>query len=183
MTDSNKKKNIDLTKKLRHIRMLLLDVDGVLTDGGIYLGAGGMELKRFDVQDGAGIRMLQSAGLKVGIITGRSSKAVKKRARELGIEACYQGVKDKSDVFDKILKKYHITEESVCYVGDDIQDLSLIKACGVGVAVKNARLEVKKSADYTTQVNGGEGAVREVAELILKAQGKWKGVVEGVYSK
>ena len=183
MTGSGKKKNVDLTKKLRRIRMLLLDVDGVITDGGIYLGAGGMELKRFDVQDGAGIRMLQLGGIEVGIITGRKSEAVEIRARELRIEACYQGVKHKSDTFDKILKKYNITEESVCYVGDDIQDLSLIKACGVGVAVKNARPEVKRATDYTTQANGGEGAVREVAELILKAQGKWKRVMERIYSK
>jgi 3-deoxy-D-manno-octulosonate 8-phosphate phosphatase (KDO 8-P phosphatase) len=180
MTDSVKKKNIDLTKKLQRIRILILDVDGVLTNGGIYLGAGGMELKRFDVQDGAGIRMLQSAGIKVGIITGRSSEAVETRARELQIEACYQGVKDKKDAFDKILKKYNITEESVCYVGDDIQDLSLIKFCGVGIAVKNARPEVKKAADYTTQAKGGESAVREVAELILKAQGKWKEIIDNI---
>lgn len=180
MTDSDKKKNLDLTKKLRRIQMLLLDVDGVLTDGGIYLGVGGMELKRFDVQDGAGIRMLQSSGIEVGIITGRSSEAVETRARELRIEACYQGVKNKSDVFNEILKRYNITEESVCYVGDDIQDLSMIKACGVGVAVKNARPEIKKAADYTTQAKGGEGAVREVAELILKAQRKWKEIIDNI---
>jgi len=180
MTGAAKKAETALRRKLKKVRMLLLDVDGVLTDGGIFLGGDGQELKRFHVQDGLGIRMIRLGGIKVGIITGRRSEAVTVRAQELHVDALYQGVADKLDAFNRILESYDIQDEEICYVGDDLSDLPVMKRSGVAVAVKNARTEVKRVSDYITRNSGGEGAVREVVEIILKAQGKWKAVLEKI---
>jgi 3-deoxy-D-manno-octulosonate 8-phosphate phosphatase (KDO 8-P phosphatase) len=164
-------------KKLKKIRCLLLDVDGVLTDGSIILGAGGMEMKRFHVQDGMGITLARMAGIRVGIITGRKSEAVTRRAEELGIDYCFQEVKDKCDALDRIVEKDGFREKEICYIGDDIQDILIMERAGISVAVSNARDEVKSVADYTTAAHGGRGAVREVVEEILIAQNKWEMVL------
>jgi len=161
-----------LQDRLSAIRLLLLDVDGVLTDGAVYLGDSG-ELKAFNTQDGLGIKLAQRGGIQVGIITGRSSKAVSRRAEELELDFLYQSVKDKRLAYDEILKQTGFDDAAVCYMGDDLPDLALILRAGVGVAVSNASRDLQTRADLTTAAPGGKGAVREVIESILKAQGQW----------
>ena len=173
--------NKGLIQKLKNIRILLMDVDGVLTDGSIILGAGDQEFKKFDVQDGMGITLARMGGLKVGILTGRQSEAVEKRAKELRVDMLYQGNSNKLVSYLDIVKKDNIPENTICFIGDDLLDLSVLRRVGMGVAVANAREEVKKEADYITEKSGGKGAVREVVELILKAQEKWQSVIENVY--
>lgn len=167
-----------LNEKLKKIQMLLLDVDGVLTDGGIILGSNGQELKVFNVQDGMGITLAKSGGMKIGMITGRRSEVVALRAQELHVDALYQGVCDKLDTYTEILDSYGLQDGEICYVGDDLSDVPVMRRVGVAVAVANAREEVKKVANYITNNNGGGGAVREVVELLLKSKGKWKMVLE-----
>jgi len=163
--------------KLKKIKVVAMDVNGVLTDGGIVLGSKGMELKVFDVQDGMGITLARMGGLKTAIITGRESEAVKRRFLELKFDAVFQGAKRKREAFPRLLKNFNVSEQEVCYIGDDLLDLELIKMSGLGVDVLNARPEVKKAADFITNEYGGRGAVREVIEIILKAQKKWKTLV------
>ena len=175
---ASSKKAADVRKKLRSVEMLILDVDGVLTEGGIILGTGEQEFKRFDVQDGMGVTLARKGGLKVGIITGRESDAVAIRARELHVDVLYQGKKNKIEAYEKIKEAYDLSAKEICYVGDDVLDIPVMRDVGVPVAVANARPEVKRIALYTTKATGGRGAVREVVELILKAQKKWKNVLE-----
>jgi len=155
------------------IKMVVFDVDGVLTDGKIVLDMHGVETKSFNVQDGTGIKYLLRSDIRVGLITGRQSGVVSFRARELGIEDVYQGVKVKLEAYEKLVEKHGLHDEEVCYVGDDLPDIPVMRRVGLPVAVANARLEVKNEAAYVTQAEGGAGAVREVAEEILKGQGKW----------
>ncbi len=177
MSERSQKITPLLEEKLKKVRMLLLDVDGVLTDGGIYLGRDAREFKRFDVQDGLGIRMIRLGEIKVGIITGRQSESVSIRARELGVDACHQGVTDKLAAYRQIRDASDCTDEAVCYVGDDLSDLAVMEKAGVSIAVKNARWDVKQRADYITESTGGYGAVREVTDLILKVQERWETVM------
>ncbi|MFZ5518559.1 MAG: KdsC family phosphatase [Candidatus Zhuqueibacterota bacterium] len=163
---------------MQKVRVLLLDVDGVLTDGSVILGSGGAELKVFNIHDGLAIRLASAAGIHVGIITSRSSEAVTQRAAELGIEIVHQGAKDKSVAYQTILEELQASDDAVCYVGDDLPDWSLIKKAGVGVAVADACEEVKQIAAYVTTRHGGQGAVREVVEMILKSQGLWDDVIQ-----
>ena len=163
--------------KLKKIKVVAMDVDGVLTDGGIVLGSNDMELKVFDVQDGMGITLARMGGLKTAIITGRESEAVTRRSQELKFDALFQGAKKKKGAFLQLLKKFNVSAQEVCYIGDDLLDLKLIKMSGFGVAVLNARPEVKRAADFITNEYGGRGAVREVVEVILKTQKKWKTLV------
>ena len=151
--------------------MLLLDVDGVLTDGRIILAGGDPEIKCFDVQDGAGIVLARSMGLKVGIISGRQSAAVKRRARELGVDVVYQGCRDKTEALREILKQFGLRAEQVAYIGDDWTDIGIMKAVGMPLAVSNARPEVKAIACHVARSQGGRGAVRELIEWLLEAQG------------
>jgi 3-deoxy-D-manno-octulosonate 8-phosphate phosphatase (KDO 8-P phosphatase) len=160
-------------KKAQNIRMLLLDVDGVLTNGTIVYTAEGEEYKCFNTQDGLGIRLLLHEGIRVGLISGRDSKAVLRRAEDLGLTDVYQGIGDKVAVFNTLREKTHISPDAVCFIGDDLVDLPLLAQVGFAVAVANAVHEVKLHADYVTTNPGGNGAVREVCELILKSQGKW----------
>ncbi|MBN2468329.1 MAG: HAD family hydrolase [Deltaproteobacteria bacterium] len=153
--------------------MLLLDVDGVMTDGGIIYSSAGEEYKVFNVKDGLGIRMLLNAGIEVAIITGRKSRAVDSRARDLGIKAVYQGIQDKVAVFEEILQKHRLTPDQVGFVGDDLVDVPLLAKVGFSVGVSNAVEEVRKRVDYVTTRKGGRGAVREVCDLILQSQDKW----------
>lgn len=162
----------------RNIKLLILDVDGVLTDGSIILDNDGNELKSFNVRDGHGIKMVGRAGVKVAIITGRFSKVVERRARELGITEVYQRCHIKSVAYDHLLEKYGVTDEEVAYVGDDIVDLSLLNRVSLPVAVADATEEAKGSAIFVTKNGGGRGAVREVCELLLKAQGLWEDLMD-----
>ena len=174
---------IGVRKKAAQIKLLLLDVDGVLTDGGIIIDDRGLETKRFDVRDGLGIALLIRAGIKVGFITGRSSRVVTRRARELKVRMVYQGVQDKPTVYAKIKKRMRLTDDQVAYVGDDIVDLPLLKSAGLGVVVRDGGPELQRRVDYVTRTPGGRGAVREIAELLLKSQGKWNNLTWRYYHK
>lgn len=165
--------DLNIENELKKIKLLLLDVDGVLTDGSVFLGTGNVELKAFNIQDGLGIRLAKAGGIEVGIITARTSEAVTLRARELGIDILFQGKKNKLDSYQEILSGLRLSDENVCYMGDDLPDLVLIRKAGFGVAVANACDEVRSHADFTTSREGGRGAVREVIEKILKSQGRW----------
>jgi 3-deoxy-D-manno-octulosonate 8-phosphate phosphatase (KDO 8-P phosphatase) len=164
-------------KRARKIRVLLMDVDGVLTDGRIWLlsmpDGTANEIKGFSAYDGAGLKMAKHCGLKTGLITGRDSAATARRARECGMEFVYQNRGEKLGAYEEILRKADVTDSEVAYIGDDLPDLPVMSRVGLAVAVANAAPEVKKAAHWVTKRSGGEGAAREVVELILKAQGKW----------
>ena len=172
--------------RARKIKLLLFDADGVLTDGKIYLfpvpSEGQhrivVEAKGFSAHDGAGISLARLGGLKTGLITRRNSETVALRARDLKLEYVYQGSTDKLKAFREILHKEGLTASEAAFVGDDVIDLPPMQNCGLSIAVANARREVKKSAHYVTPHAGGEGALRDAIEYILKAQGKWKQAVE-----
>jgi 3-deoxy-D-manno-octulosonate 8-phosphate phosphatase (KDO 8-P phosphatase) len=151
----------------------MLDVDGVLTDGRITLDERGVETKSFNVKDGVGIRLLIRAGLRVAIISGRSSPSVAVRAKDLGIEEVHQGVRDKVAVAQAILERWNIEEYETAFVADDLPDVPVLARVGLAVAVADASLEVKERVHLVTQARGGHGAVREAAEFILKARGEW----------
>ena len=159
----------------------MLDVDGVLTDGGIVIDHRGEEIKRFDVRDGHGIRLLLRAGIQVGLISGRSSRALKHRAKDLGIQLVYQNAYDKVDAYQKIKRKTGLQDREIAYVGDDLVDLPLLRRVGLAIAVRNCWEELKQLTDYVTTSDGGSGAVREIAELLLKAQRKWQRVTRKYY--
>lgn len=161
-----------IQERTRKIRMILLDVDGVMTDGGILLGPEEMELKRFHVHDGMGIALAKAAGLLIGILTGRDSEAVRKRAKELDIDEVQQGAMDKEKGLEAILQRYGLKDEEIAYVGDDLLDIPILKRAGLSICVANGVEEVKKVSHYVTQRRGGEGAVREAVEMILEGKGK-----------
>lgn len=163
----------EILEKAKKIKILLTDVDGVLTDGRIIYDSDGKELKFFHVRDGHGIKMLVSNGIKVGIITGRNSSIIERRAKELGINYVFQNVYEKGKIIDEIKEIEKIKNEEICYVGDDIVDLPAFKRVGLKVTVPDAPLEVQNYADYTTLNYAGKGAIREVCEIILKAKGLW----------
>ena len=160
-------------RKAKKIRLLLLDVDGVLTDGRIVIDERGVESKNFHVRDGQGIALLVRAGIEVGFISARSSRAVSRRAKELGVRLVHQGVKDKLQTYDSIKQLHGIVDEQVAYVGDDIIDLAILRRAGLAVSVAEGSKELVSPVDFITRSAGGKGAVREVAELLLKAQGTW----------
>jgi len=175
--------NEDIKARLRKTKILILDVDGVMTDGSIILGSNdGEEYKRFNVRDGTGIKMFQRAGLEVALITGRKSGVVQRRAKELKIKEVYQGALDKYETFLAILKKFNLTKEETVYMGDDIIDIPVLKEAGVGIAVKDADSEVLKVADLIAENEGGKGAVRDVTDLILRLQDKYEDVADYNYS-
>ncbi len=167
---------IEIKDKARKIKLLILDVDGVMTDGSIILDNEGNEFKRFHVRDGHGIKMIQKAGIAVGIITGRKSKVVEIRAKELGIKDVYQKIFQKSAVFEKLLKKYGCKDENVAFMGDDVVDQELFKRAGLTAAPADAEESAKKWADIVSSRKGGRGAVREFVDIILKASGNWEKV-------
>ena len=154
------------------IKLLLLDVDGVLTDGRLYYGNNGEELKAFDIQDGLGIKLLQKGGVQVGIITGRVSTLLQRRADELGISPVVQGREDKLTALGELLGDMDIQMEQIAFMGDDLPDLAVINRVGLGMTVANGYATVATSALWQTRRCGGNGAVREAAEMILSAQGK-----------
>jgi len=163
--------------RARKIRLLLMDVDGVMTDGRVNLLAlpdgTATEMKAFNSQDGAGLKMAQDAGLRTGVITGRDSAAVTRRARETGIEFVFQGRAEKIPAYEEIVRAAGVQEFEVAYVGDDLPDIPVMKRVGLAIAVANAVPEVQRAAHLVTRQRGGEGGVREAIEAILKAQGKW----------
>ena len=158
---------------LKKIKVVAMDVDGVLTDGRIIIDANGLETKNFDVQDGMGIVLLRQCGIKTAIISARESGVVKYRANDLKIDKVFVGAYPKVAAYDQMLKEFDVTDHEVCFMGDDVADLVVMKRSGFAVAVDNAVFEVKQAANYVTKRQGGKGAVREMIELILKAQGKW----------
>jgi 3-deoxy-D-manno-octulosonate 8-phosphate phosphatase (KDO 8-P phosphatase) len=167
-----------LTERLQAIKAVILDVDGVLTDGGIYYDPTGREIKRFHVADGLGIELLRLAGFRVVIVSGRVSEALTRRAAELKVTDCYQGVRDKKSHLEKLRQQWQMKVEELLYVGDDLNDLPAFEAVGVRVAVANADAMLKAQAHYVTKATGGNGAVREVCEWLLKARGDWEKAVE-----
>lgn len=160
-------------QKAARIKLLALDVDGVLTDGRLYFAEDGGELKTFDTQDGHGIKMLQQSGVICAIITGRTTKLVERRARNLGIAHLLQGREDKLVALKELIAQLGVTLDQVAYVGDDWPDLPAILAAGFGVSVANAHRDLLMRADYVTALPGGRGAVREVCDLLLKAQNNY----------
>ncbi len=174
---NSKKMTAGVLKRARKIRILLMDVDGVLTDGRIWLLSRGdgtaSEIKGFSAYDGAGLKVARAAGLRTGLITGRESAAVSQRARECEIEFVYQARATKLTVYQEILRTTGVSDAEIAYVGDDLPDLAVLHRVGLAVAVANAAPEVKRAAHFVTSRSGGDGAVREVVELIVKAQGKW----------
>lgn len=169
---------MDLTEKFKKIKMIVLDVDGVLTDGSITFDSNGTEIKSFNVLDGTGIKFARRLGLIVVFLTGRESSIVEMRAKELSVDEVHQKIWDKKKVYAELLKKYNLKDEEVCCIGDDVLDLGPLKSAGVSVAVPDAVPEVLKAAHMITQRPGGHGAVREVIDQILQAQGKWDDLVK-----
>lgn len=166
-----------LVKKVKPVRLLVLDVDGVMTDGGIIYNADGVETKVFNVRDGHGIKLLKRGGVECAVITSRQSRALEYRTRELGIEIVHQGALDKITAYEDILKKTGLKPEETAFVGDDLVDLPVLRMAGFSAAVNDAVEEVKDEVDYVTVCPGGRGAVREVVEIILKIKGKWREVI------
>lgn len=166
-----------LKEKLNHVKCVLMDVDGVWTDGGMYF-SNTDEYKKFHVHDGMGISMLHLGGIRTGVITGKKSGIVSNRAEQLRISYVYQGNDDKITQLEDLLQKTEYTDKELCYVGDDLLDLPILNRVGLAVAVANACEEVKMASDVVTDKSGGNGAIRELAELILKAQGKWQMVLD-----
>jgi 3-deoxy-D-manno-octulosonate 8-phosphate phosphatase (KDO 8-P phosphatase) len=164
---------MSLNERINKIKLLLLDVDGVLTDGSIILVGANEEIKTFHIHDGLGIKLAQANGIEVGIITGRSSAAVMRRCAELEIKIVHEGKQNKLEAYEQIKQQLQLPDEEIAYIGDDLPDLPILKRVGLGCAVNDAREEVKSAAAIITSRPGGKGAVREVIELILKNQGKW----------
>ena len=167
------KSDLELIDRARKVKILILDCDGVLTDGRIILLPDGDETKCFDVKDGHAMVMAQRAGLPIAIISGRKSAVVRARAKELGVAHLHEMAWVKKEPYEKILAEEKLVDEEVCYVGDDVVDIPLLKRAGLGVAVSDAVEETKKNCHLVTERAGGKGAVREVIEFILKAQDKW----------
>lgn len=163
--------NNETMEKAKAIRLVVFDVDGVLTDGSLFLGDNGEEYKAFHSRDGHGMKMLQYSGVEIGIITGRTSDVVRYRMENLGVKHVYQGQLDKLPAFEELVNNRGLTMEQVAYVGDDVVDLPTMRRAGLAIAVNDAHELVKQHADFTTALGGGRGAAREVCELIMAAQG------------
>ena len=162
----------------RPIELILSDVDGVLTDGGVVYDNQGIETKKFHIRDGLGIKLWIRAGFRFGIITARTSHIVKVRANELGIDLVRQGFEEKLTIAQEIIREYELTPAQVCFIGDDLTDIPVINFVGLGVAVADAAEEVCSAAFHTTKLAGGQGAVREIVETILKAKNRWADVIQ-----
>lgn len=171
-----------VSNKLKDIKLLILDVDGVLTDGSIIYDDNGVEIKVFSVKDGLGIRLLMEAGINLCIATGRSSNALNNRCKNLGIVHIFDGVSDKAAILDLILDRVGVSAHEVAFIGDDLPDLALMQMVGLSIAVADAHTTVLEHADMVTSAKGGAGAVREACEAILKAQGLWENILESFYN-
>jgi len=167
-----------IERRAARIKLLLMDCDGVLTDGRLWLTQAGEEQKTFNTHDGLGLSLWHQAGLKSGIISGRSSQAVARRAGELGIEFVRQGDEHKLEAFAEVMRQAEVDENEVAFVGDDLTDIPIMRRVEFAVAVADAVVETRSVAHYVTRANGGHGAIREVVEIILKAQGRWNDLIE-----
>jgi 3-deoxy-D-manno-octulosonate 8-phosphate phosphatase (KDO 8-P phosphatase) len=167
-----------LEQRCQEIELVLADVDGVLTGGQIVFNNQGIEAKQFHIRDGLGIKLWQRAGYRFGLVTGRSSHIVKIRAAELGVEIVRQTAEDKLPVAQEIIQQLGLQPNQVCFIGDDLPDIPVMRAVGLGVAVADACAEVRQAAHYVTQLGGGDGAVRETIEVILKAQRRWNDLIQ-----
>ena len=163
---------MDVNARAKRVRLAIFDVDGVLTDGTVYLGARGEAFKAFNIHDGHGLKLLRDAGVVTAILSGRSHKAVDRRARELSIDHVIQGRSEKLPEFEKLLKRAKVAAEDCAYMGDDLPDLAVMRRCGLAVAPANAIETVKGEAHYVTRAHGGRGAVRELCDLVLRARGQ-----------
>jgi 3-deoxy-D-manno-octulosonate 8-phosphate phosphatase (KDO 8-P phosphatase) len=170
---------MNLEQQCQQIELVLSDVDGVLTDGRVVLDNQGIETKRFHIRDGMGIALWQKAGYRFGMVSLRSSQVVKIRAAELGVQIVRQGAGNKLAAAREILQQLGLELKQLCYVGDDLPDLSVVRAAGLGVAVGDAAAELRQAADYVTTASGGAGAVRETIEMILKTQRRWEDLIQG----
>ena len=168
----------DAFDRAKKMKLIIFDVDGVLTDGGIYIGTNGELFKAFHCQDGLGIKLAQNFGLQTAILTGRESPCTANRAKELGITAVKQGHMDKRNAYKELKSEFNLRDDEIAYVADDLIDLPVFVQVGFRAAVGNANIEVKERAHFVTENNGGKGAVREVVEFILKAQGKWEKIIK-----
>jgi 3-deoxy-D-manno-octulosonate 8-phosphate phosphatase (KDO 8-P phosphatase) len=180
MAASTTNPELSLRDRCAGIAVLAVDVDGVLTDGGIVLGTGGLEVKQFHVRDGSALKLWRQSGRRAALISGRSSPVVEARARELGVDWVFQGVGDKLAAFRRLLAEAGVGPGAVCGIGDDLPDLPLLQHCGLAAAVADACPEVRARAHFVTRAPGGRGAVREVIELLLHVQGAWRPLVEGL---
>ncbi len=174
--------DLQLDERLKRIKLVATDLDGVLTNGIIYYGDHGDEIKGFHIQDGQGIVLAQRAKIRTVIITGRKSKVNERRARDLRVDRLIQDCHEKGRAFEKAVEKYRLKPEEAAYIGDDLLDLPPMRKAGLAVAVRNAVAEVKSAAHYVTERSGGDGAVREVIDMILKSQGLWSSVTAKVGS-
>ncbi len=172
----------EILERARKVRLVLLDADGVLTDGRLLQFSDGTEGRAFHVRDGYGIKMGQRLGLRFGIVSGRASRVVEARARELGIQEVHVGVLEKSATYEAICSRLGLGDDAVCYVGDDLVDVPILRRVGLGVAPADASEEALLAARWVTERRGGEGSVREIVTLLLKAQGTWEGI-SGSYFK
>ena len=163
-----------LEERMKRIRLIILDVDGVLTDGGIYMGPDGEAMKRFDIKDGAGIMLWQRTGGMTAILTGRSSKIVENRAKELKISVVRQGCADKRAVYEELKQELNLSDDEIAYIGDDFIDLPVMRVVGLPIAVADAAPEARNAARLVMTHAGGHGAIREAVERILRAQNKWE---------
>ncbi len=170
-----------MLKKLKPIKLLVLDVDGVLTAGEVIYDDSGKEIKIFNVHDGLGLRMIMKAGIQVALITGRRSKALVYRCKNLGIEKLYDGVRDKVAALEQIISETGLSIEETAYMGDDLADLAIMKIAGLPIAVADAHELIIDQAGIITTANGGCGAVREICEALLKAQGVWEKIITELF--
>ena len=169
---------MNVEERCNQIQMILSDVDGVLTDGGVVFNNDGIETKKFHIRDGLGIKLWMRAGFQFGIITARTSHIVKVRTSELGVDLVRQGFEEKRSVAKDIANEFQLGMEQLCFIGDDLTDIPVINAVGLGIAVADAAEEVKQAATYCTNLGGGQGAVREAIEMILKAKHRWQDVIQ-----
>jgi 3-deoxy-D-manno-octulosonate 8-phosphate phosphatase (KDO 8-P phosphatase) len=167
-----------IRERAARIRLVILDVDGVLTDGSLYLGDDGQEFKAFNARDGHGMVLLQEAGVRLAVISGRSSNLVRIRMEHLGVAHVYQGRRDKVPAYDELKQTLELPDDACAYVGDDVIDLPVMRRVGLAIAVSDAHALVRRHAHWCTDAPGGRGAVREVCELIMDAQGTWETMVE-----
>lgn len=171
-----------LAQRCSTVQLILSDVDGVMTDGRVVVDNRGIEAKRFHIRDGLGVRLWQRAGYRFGLVTGRTSQIVRLRAAELGIDIVRQGIDEKLPVALQIAAELGLGMEHVCYIGDDLPDVPLLRTVGLGIAVADAAEEVCRVAHHTTRLAGGWGAVRETVELILKTQNRWDDLIQGFFT-
>ncbi len=168
----------ELSQRARHVRLALFDVDGVMTDGTLFVSGQGESFKPFNILDGLGLKLLKSSGVATGILTGRSSAAVSARAGELDIDHLIQGANDKLRAYIDLQQQLGLDDEQICYMGDDLPDLPVLRRCGLALSPPGAVDEVRSEVHFVTRTRGGRGAVREACELIMRAQGSWDAHVE-----